>query len=69
MTGFQTCALPIYFIYVDFKSNCQELYFKLLPYGVMIRGDFSDARISIGTHVQNETLVRAIADLNEKGQL
>jgi len=67
--GFKVFESQANFIYVDFKSNCQELYFKLLPYGVMIRGDFSDARISIGTHLQNETLVHAIKDLNDKGQL
>ncbi len=56
-------------IYVDFFTNCQELYFKLLPYSVMIRGDFEKARISIGTHVQNETLVNAIKDLKAKGEI
>ena len=57
------------FIYVDFRCSCQELYFKLLPYGVMIRGDFPNARISIGTHVQNETLVNAVKDLRQKGEM
>ena len=57
------------FIYVDFGCSCQDLYFKLLPYGVMIRGDFPNARISIGTHVQNETLVNAVKDLRAKGEL
>ena len=67
--GFTVFESQANFIYVDFKTNCQDLYFKLLPYGVMIRGDFPNARISIGTHVQNETLVCAIADLLDKGRL
>ena len=57
------------FIYVDFFTNCQELYFKLLPYSVMIRGDFDKARISIGTHEQNKALVDAIKDLKSKGEI
>ncbi len=57
------------FIYVDFGCSCQDLYFKLLPYKVMIRGDFPFARISIGTHIQNETLVNAVKDLRGKGEL
>ena len=57
------------FIYVDFGCSCQDLYFKIIPYGVMIRGDFPNARISIGTHEENETLVNAVKDLRKKGEL
>lgn len=57
------------FIYADFGKPAGELYFDLLPYGVMIRGDFPLARISIGTHKQNVRLIEAVQSLREKGQL
>lgn len=67
--GYRVYESQANFIYVDFGCSCQDLYFALLPYGVMIRGDFPYARISIGTHVQNETLVNAVKDLRTKGEL
>lgn len=57
------------FIYADLGKPAGELYFDLLPYGVMIRGDFPLARISIGTHQQNACLIDAVQSLREKGQL
>lgn len=57
------------FLYVDFGVNCQELFGKILAYGVMIRGDFPYARISIGKHEQNSALVAAVKDLHQKGEL
>ena len=67
--GYRVFESQANFIYVDFGCSCQDLYFALLPYGVMIRGDFPYARISIGTHIQNETLVNAVKDLREKNEL
>ena len=67
--GYKVCDSQANFIYVDFGIPCGDLYFALLPYGVMIRGDFSMARISIGLHKQNETLVNAVKDLRAKGIL
>lgn len=67
--GYKVCDSQANFIYADFGIPCSELYFALLPYGVMIRGDFSMARISIGLHHQNETLVNAVKDLRAKGIL
>lgn len=67
--GYKVYESQANFIYVDFYTSCQDLYFKLLPYSVMIRGDFAKARISIGTHEQNEALVNAIKDLKAKGEV
>ena len=67
--GYKVCDSQANFIYADFGIPCGDLYFALLPYGVMIRGDFSMARISIGLHHQNETLVNAVKDLRAKGIL
>ena len=67
--GYKVCDSQSNFLYVDFGIPCGDLYFALLPYGVMIRGDFSMARISIGLHKQNETLVNAVKDLRAKGIL
>ena len=67
--GYKVCDSQANFIYADFGIPCGDLYFALLPYGVMIRGDFSMALISIGLHHQNETLVNAVKDLRAKGIL
>jgi len=57
------------FLYADLGVTPQDLYFLLLPYGVMIRGDFPMARITIGTPSQNNLLLKAIKDLRLKGKL
>ena len=46
-------------IIVDFHMKPGDLYFALLPYGIMVRGDFSMVRISIGTPEQNSRLLDA----------
>lgn len=48
------------FVYVDFGADPQELTGKLLPYGIIVRGDFACVRISIGTAGQNERLIGAL---------
>lgn len=67
--GYKVYESQSNFVFVDFKTNCQELYFKLLQYGVMIRGDFDLARISIGTPRQNKALIDAMSDLRKKGEI
>lgn len=67
--GYRVYESQTNFIYVDFRVNCQALYFELLAYGVMIRGDFPNARISVGTHEQNKRLVQAVKDLRDKGKM
>lgn len=57
------------FLYADLGVTPQNLYFLLLPYGVMIRGDFPMTRITIGTPPQNNLLLSAIQDLRVKGKL
>lgn len=65
--GFRVCDSQANFLYVDFRMDPGKLYFALLPYGVMVRGDFSMVRISIGTPEQNVRLLSAIRDLSQKG--
>lgn len=67
--GFKVYESQANFIYVDFHYSCQDLYFDLLPYGVMIRGDFPYARISIGTPEENTVLIDAVRDLRAKGKI
>ena len=44
--GFRVCDSQANFLYVDFHMKPGDLYFALLPYGIMVRGDFSMVRIS-----------------------
>ena len=67
--GYRVFDSQANFIYADLGKPAGGLYFDLLPYGVMIRGDFPFARISIGTHQQNACLIHAVQSLREKGQL
>ncbi len=67
--GFTVYDSQANFIYADFHTSAQELYFKLLEYGVMIRGDFEYARISIGRPEENKALIDAVRDLRKKGEL
>jgi histidinol-phosphate aminotransferase len=57
------------FLYADLGVTPQDLYFLLLPYGVMIRGDFPMARITIGTPSQNDLLLKAVKDLKLNDKL
>lgn len=67
--GFRVCDSQANFLYVDFYQNPGQLYFSLLPYGVMVRGDFPMVRVSIGTPEQNSRLLEAVQDLLAKGSL
>ena len=67
--GFRVCDSQANFLYVDFHMKPGDLYFALLPYGIMVRGDFSMVRISIGTPEQNSRLLDAVRDLIAKGAL
>jgi histidinol-phosphate aminotransferase len=51
------------FVYVDFRVEPKEFSKKILPYGIIIRGDFPYLRISIGTMEQNKKLVTAIKEI------
>ena len=49
------------FLWVDFGRPAGDVHDDLLPYGIIIRGDFGDrARVSIGQHHENEALVEAL---------
>lgn len=65
--GYRVYPSQSNFLWVDFGRPGRAVYNDLLPYGVIIRGDFEFARISIGLHVENETLVNALADIRAKG--
>jgi len=58
--GYKVYPSESNFIYVDIKGDPKEISRKLLPFGIIIRGDFPYLRISIGTSDQNEKLVKAI---------
>ncbi len=54
------------FVWVDFHCHAAQIHDKLVPYGVIIRGDFPLARISIGLPEQNRTLIGALREIQEK---
>lgn len=58
--GYEVYPSEANFVYVDFRADPKEVARKILPYGIIIRGDFPFLRISIGTLEQNERIVRAI---------
>ena len=66
--GYKVYASQSNFIWVDFGRVARDVYNDLLPYGVIIRGDFHFARISIGLHIENETLINALKDLQRQGK-
>ena len=64
--GYKVYDSQANFIWVDFGRPAAEVHDDLLPYGVIIRGDFLFARISIGLHIENETLVKALQAIQAK---
>ena len=64
--GYKVYASQSNFLWVDFGRPAADVHDDLLPYGIIIRGDFKFARISVGLHIENETLIRALKDLKEK---
>lgn len=58
--GFKVYHSQSNFIWVDFGRPASEVHDDLLPYGIIIRGDFPFARISIGQPFQNRALVEAL---------
>ena len=54
------------FVWVDFGIPAADVHDDLLPYGLIIRGDFNFARISIGLHYENEALINALKDIKIK---
>lgn len=67
--GLKTWDSQSNFLWVDCGRPAAELHDALLPHGVLIRGDFPLARISIGLHEQNETLIQALRALKEEGTI
>lgn len=61
--GYKVYPSESNFIYVDFNVDPKEITQKLLPYGIIIRGDFPCLRISIGTADQNKKLINAIKEI------
>ena len=66
--GYKVYESQSNFIWVDFGRPAADVHDDLLPYGIIIRGDFPFARISVGLHIENETLVHALEDLKAKGR-
>lgn len=64
--GYKVYKSQSNFIWVDFGRPAGDVHDDLLPYGVIIRGDFPFARISIGLHEQNETMVKALKEIKER---
>lgn len=67
--GYKTWPSQSNFIWVDFGCPAADVHDKLLPYGILIRGDFGFARISVGLHNQNQVMIEAVKDLKAKGEL
>lgn len=63
--GYKVYDSQANFLWVDFHRPAIGVYEDLIRYGIIIRGDFINARISIGTHIQNEALIRALIDINK----
>ena len=61
--GFKVYHSQANFIWVDFGRPASDVHDDLLPYGIIIRGDFPFARISIGQPVQNQALVAALKEI------
>ena len=64
--GFQVYHSQSNFIWVDFGRPASAVHDDLLPYGIIIRGDFPFARISIGLHHENERLVQALTEIQSR---
>lgn len=64
--GYKVYKSQANFIWVDFGRPARDVHDDLLPYGVIIRGDFAFARISIGLHRENETLVKALGEIKAR---
>ncbi len=64
--GYRVYDSQANFVWVDFHCHAAEMHDRLVPYGVIIRGDFPLARISIGLHEQNRTMIDALREIQRK---
>lgn len=64
--GYRVYQSQTNFLWVDFGRSAAEVHDDLLPYGIIIRGDFHFARISIGLPAENRRLTSALRDIKEK---
>lgn len=64
--GYKIYESQTNFVWVDFGRPAADVHDDLLPYGLIIRGDFNFARISIGLHHENEALINALKDVKAK---
>lgn len=65
--GYQVSKSQTNFLWVDMGMPAADVHDALLPHGILIRGDFRLPRMSVGLHVENETLVNALKAIKAKG--
>lgn len=63
--GYRVYPSESNFLYVDFGADPKAVTKKLLPYGIILRGDFPHVRISIGTEEQNKNLIQVLTEIKE----
>jgi len=58
--GYKVYPSESNFLYVDFHEDPKVITKSLLPFGVIVRGDFPLVRISVGTEEENNKLIRIL---------